>query len=366
MTAGPAGQLDVAPYLVSLQMRGRLAVVIGGGRVAAQRVADLRAAGAEVLVVAPELSAPLAELAAGRCIGARRRSYLASDLDGAWLVLACTGRATVNAAIEADAERHRIWCIRADDAADQDSGAGTSMAVTGAGDLAAAARISPEPGSGSQPGPSRGPEPGPSRGPEPGPSRGPEPGPSRGPEPGSTARSACGVLVLGGARSGKSATAEAMLAGQEAVHCVATGPLPGAGDAEWDSRVRDHQERRPAHWRTEETLELDQVLAAPDRTPVLIDCLSTWLARVMDDCGVWSGRPGADQELAARLDRLAESWQTTRRPAIAVSNEVGSGVVPGTISGRRYRDELGRLNTRIAAGSREVWLCTAGIAQRLR
>lgn len=329
MAAGPAGQLDVAPYPVSLRMRGRLAVVIGGGRVAAQRVADLRAAGAEVLVVAPELSAPLAELAARRCIRARRRGYLASDLDGAWLVLACTGQATVSAAIEADAERHRIWCIRADDAVTrvaQVARAGARPAVTGAGDLAPAARISP----------------------------------------GGTQAAVGGVLVLGGARSGKSATAEAMLADRESVHYVATGPLPGAGDAEWDARVRDHQERRPAHWRTEETLDLDRVLAAPDPTPVLIDCLSTWLARVMDDCGIWSGCPGADQELAARLDRLAESWPTTRRPVVAVSNEVGSGVVPGTVSGRRYRDELGRLNTRIAACCREVWLCTAGIAQRLR
>ena len=299
MAAGRAGQLDVAPYPVSLRMRGRLAVVIGGGRVAARQVAELRAAGAEVLVVAPELAAPLAGLAAGRCIRARRRGYLAADLDGAWLVLACTDQATVNAAIEADAERHRIWCVRADDAVTQSAGAG-------------------------------------------------------------------GVLVLGGARSGKSATAEAMLAGRESVHYVATGPLAGAGDAEWDTRVRDHQERRPAHWRTEETLDLDRVLAAPGRTPVLIDCLSTWLARVMDDCGVWSGRAGADQELAGRLGRLVQAWQATRRPVVAVSNEVGSGVVPGTVSGRRYRDELGRLNTRIAAGSREVWLCTAGIAQRLR
>ena len=338
MAAGPAGQPDVVSYPVSLRMRGRLAVVIGGGRVAAHRVAGLRAAGAEVLVVAPELSAPLAELAAGRRIAARRRGYLAADLDGAWLVLACAGQAAVNAAIEADAERHRIWCIRADDAADQ----GPELV--------------------SRPGP----EPAPRPGPEPAPRPGPEPVPRPGPEPGSTARSRGGVLVLGGARSGKSATAEAMLAGREAVHYVATGPLPGAGDAEWDARVRDHRERRPAHWRTQETLELDQVLAAPDRTPVLIDCLSTWLARVMDDCGVWSGRPAADHELATRLDRLAESWQATRRPVIAVSNEVGSGVVPGTVSGRRYRDELGRLNTRIAAGSREVWLCTAGIAQRLR
>jgi adenosylcobinamide kinase/adenosylcobinamide-phosphate guanylyltransferase len=190
--------------------------------------------------------------------------------------------------------------------------------------------------------------------------------PDSGPEPAGSGRAAGGVLILGGARSGKSANAEAMLAGQNCVHYVATGPLPGASDAEWDARVRDHQERRPGHWRTEETLDLDRVLAAPDRTPVLIDCLSTWLARVMEDCGVWSGRPGADQELAARLDRLVESWLTTRRPVIAVSNEVGSGVVPATRSGRRYRDELGRLNTRIAVGSREVWLCTAGIAQRLR
>jgi adenosylcobinamide kinase / adenosylcobinamide-phosphate guanylyltransferase len=340
MGAGIAGRLDVAPYPVNLRMRGRLAVVIGGGRVAAQQVTDLRAAGAEVLVIAPELSAPLAELAAGRCIRARRRGYLASDLVGAWLVLDCTDLATVNAAIEADAERHRIWCVRADNTADQGAGAGTRTAVTGAGDLAQTAATFPDPD--------------------------PEPGPARGPEPGSTARSAAGVLVLGGARSGKSATAEAMLAGRESVHYVATGPLAGAGDAEWDTRVRDHQERRPAHWRTEETLDLDGVLAAPDRTPVLIDCLSTWLARVMEDCGVWSGRPDADQELAARLDRLVLAWQTTRRQVVAVSNEVGSGVVPATVSGRRYRDELGRLNARIAACCREVWLCTAGIAQRLR
>ncbi len=183
----------------------------------------------------------------------------------------------------------------------------------------------------------------------------------------SAARRAGGVLVLGGARSGKSANAEAMLAGQDRVHYVATGPLPGAGDAEWDDRVREHQKRRPAHWRTEETLDLDRVLGTADPgTPVLIDCLSTWLARVMDDCGVWSDRPGADRELATRVDRLVRAWQTTCRPAIAVSNEVGSGVVPATVSGRRFRDELGRLNVQIAAGSREVWLCTAGIAQRLR
>jgi adenosylcobinamide kinase/adenosylcobinamide-phosphate guanylyltransferase len=76
--------------------------------------------------------------------------------------------------------------------------------------------------------------------------------------------------------------------------------------------------------------------------------------------------PDAEAELAARMDRLVTSWAQTGRRVIAVSNEVGSGVVPETSSGRRYRDELGRLNARLAAGADEVWLVTAGIGQRLK
>jgi adenosylcobinamide kinase/adenosylcobinamide-phosphate guanylyltransferase len=174
------------------------------------------------------------------------------------------------------------------------------------------------------------------------------------------------VLVLGGARSGKSAAAEGMLAGDGPVDYVATGIPPGSGDAEWDTRVAEHQRRRPPHWRTVETLALADVLAAPDPAPVLVDCLTTWLARVMDDCAAWDDAPGTAGALAARADQVLDAWRQTRRVVIAVSNEVGSGVVPGTASGRRFRDELGRLNTRIAADSEEVWLCTAGIARRLR
>jgi nicotinate-nucleotide--dimethylbenzimidazole phosphoribosyltransferase len=179
------------------------------------------------------------------------------------------------------------------------------------------------------------------------------------------ARGAHRVLVLGGARSGKSATAEGLLAGQGAVDFVATGQHPGAGDPEWDARVRDHRQRRPAHWQTIETLDLEAVLSALDAAPALVDCLSTWLARVMDDIGLWAGDPGADLELATRADRLVGAWRATSRHVVAVSNEVGSGVVPDTVSGRRFRDELGRLNARIAAECDEVWLCTAGIARRL-
>jgi uroporphyrin-III C-methyltransferase / precorrin-2 dehydrogenase / sirohydrochlorin ferrochelatase len=179
-------------------------------------------------------------------------------------------------------------------------------------------------------------------------------------------RSARRVLVLGGARSGKSATAEGMLAGDGPVDYVATGTPPGSGDAEWDTRVAEHQRRRPPHWRTMETLALAEVLSAPATAPVLVDCLTTWLARVMDDCGAWDGDQDAARALAARIDETIGAWRLTGRHVVAVSNEIGSGVVPGTASGRRFRDELGRLNSRIAADSDEVWFCTAGIARRLR
>jgi uroporphyrin-III C-methyltransferase / precorrin-2 dehydrogenase / sirohydrochlorin ferrochelatase len=194
-------------------------------------------------------------------------------------------------------------------------------------------------------------------------------GPLAGPQPEPAGRVAGPrrVLVLGGARSGKSATAEQMLAGYETVDYVATGTPPGTGDTEWDDRVREHLQRRPAHWRTLETLAPDDVLAETGAAaPVLVDCLTTWLARVMSDCGAWDGKPDADKAIADRIDRLVQAWRDTPRHAVAVSNEIGSGVVPETASGRRFRDELGRLNARIAAVSDEVWLCTAGIARRLR
>jgi adenosylcobinamide kinase / adenosylcobinamide-phosphate guanylyltransferase len=185
------------------------------------------------------------------------------------------------------------------------------------------------------------------------------------------------VLVLGGARSGKSVTAERLLAGRDQVDYVATGAVPDASDPEWAARVAIHQERRPRHWATLETRDLEGVLAAPGlpapdlptrelATPVLVDCLSTWLAGVMDECGLWSAAPGADKALAARVDGLLGAWRATRRIVVAVSSEVGSGVVPATASGSRYRDELGLLNTRIAAECQQVWLCTAGIPRRLR
>lgn len=180
------------------------------------------------------------------------------------------------------------------------------------------------------------------------------------------------TLILGGARSGKSVTAERLLASSPRVDYVATGAPPDDTDPDWAARILAHRRRRPATWTTQETLDVEKALvppgAAADRldTPVLVDCLSTWLARLMENYGLWDGRPGADEELDRRVDALLTAWRGTRRQVIAVSNEVGSGVVPATVSGVRFRDELGALNARIAAECEQVFLCTAGIAQRLK
>lgn len=178
------------------------------------------------------------------------------------------------------------------------------------------------------------------------------------------------VLVLGGARSGKSVTAERMLAGLRRVDYIATGSIPDGADPAWAARVNAHRRRRPAHWTTLETRNLEPILkpAIPERSvpPVLVDCFSTWLAGIMDELGVWEGRDGADTELSARVDGLLEAWRSTRRHVVGVSNEVGAGVVPATVSGIRYRDELGVLNARLAAESDQVWYCVAGIPRRIK
>src|SRR5215467_6008110 len=104
-------------YPLSLRLEGRRVLVVGGGPVALRRVAGLRETGAEIVVVAPWLTPALADLADRGQITAHRRGYQPGDLDGAWLVLACTDQPKVNQAVAADAERHHLWCARADDAA---------------------------------------------------------------------------------------------------------------------------------------------------------------------------------------------------------------------------------------------------------
>ncbi len=104
------------PYLVGLDLAGRQVVVVGGGTVAQRRVAGLLAAGADVRVVAPVLTPAVEAMATAGELRWIARGYRDGDLDGAWYAIACTDDRAVNAAVGAEAQRRRVFCVRADDA----------------------------------------------------------------------------------------------------------------------------------------------------------------------------------------------------------------------------------------------------------
>ena len=175
------------------------------------------------------------------------------------------------------------------------------------------------------------------------------------------------TLVTGGARSGKSVEAERRLETFPEVVYVATGGVR-EDDPEWARRVHLHRERRPSSWRTTESCDLVPLLAE-EGPPLLIDCLSLWLTDAMDRVGAWDDGRWADggrEELETRVAELVAAVRATGRTVVAVTNEVGSGVVPATASGRRFRDELGRLNTAFAGECEQVLLVVAGQALVLR
>ncbi len=165
------------------------------------------------------------------------------------------------------------------------------------------------------------------------------------------------VVVIGGARSGKSALAVRLATARgEDVVVVATAE---PGDAEMAERIARHRRDRPASWRTvEEPLRLREALeAAPPESCVVVDCLTLWAANAL-------ARHGAarTEALAAESAAVAAS-----RPGltIAVTNEVGLGVVPAVPLARAYRDLLGRVNAVWAERAGEVLLLVAGRALRL-
>ena len=160
------------------------------------------------------------------------------------------------------------------------------------------------------------------------------------------------TFLLGGARSGKSALALS-LAGDGPVTFVATGT---AGDEEMAERIERHRAERPAGWVTvEEPVALRDAVAAAEGT-VIVDCLSLWVANLFE-----AGWADADVE----AEGAAAAQVAAGRRTIAVSNEVGLGVVPATPLGRRYRDVLGRVNASWAAAAEDAYLVVAGRALRL-
>lgn len=165
------------------------------------------------------------------------------------------------------------------------------------------------------------------------------------------------TLILGGARSGKSVAAERLLSAEPDVLYVATGG-DDSGNAEWADRVAEHRARRPATWGLAETIDLVPLLATPG-PPLLIDCLTLWLSRTMDTVDVWSDLQRAD-EVEQQIAALADAWSATPRRVVAVSNDVGSGIVPADPGTRLFRDLMGRLNTTISLSSDQVLWTIAG------
>jgi adenosylcobinamide kinase / adenosylcobinamide-phosphate guanylyltransferase len=191
---------------------------------------------------------------------------------------------------------------------------------------------------------------------------GPRPAPGRS-APG-RAGAACPhrTLIIGGARSGKSREAELRLCGEPAVTYLAAGPWADrAPDTEWEDRVAAHQAGRPGWWRTEESLDLAGALRR-NAGALLIDGIGTWLAAVMETAGMWAEPPaaGAADRLAAQIEELIAAWRQASGLVVAVTDQVGEGLVPAYPAGRAFRDQLGWLNQRLAAESDLVLQVVAG------
>jgi adenosylcobinamide kinase/adenosylcobinamide-phosphate guanylyltransferase len=174
------------------------------------------------------------------------------------------------------------------------------------------------------------------------------------------------TLVLGGARSGKSALAErlARASGKEVVY-VATSH---AGDAEMAARIAHHRVRRPVEWRTvEEATALADTLrrfCAPGRI-VLVDCLTLWLTNLLFAADATQPDVGAvalpPRFVAERAKLLAWFDAPPAGDVVFVSNEVGLGIVPLGAMTRTFVDEAGRLNQDVAARCERVVFVAAGL-----
>jgi adenosylcobinamide kinase/adenosylcobinamide-phosphate guanylyltransferase len=157
------------------------------------------------------------------------------------------------------------------------------------------------------------------------------------------------TLVLGGARSGKSAHAEALIAALDPPWTyIATAQ---AFDDEMRERIALHQARRDERWKT-----MDAPLAMPDaltaaQGPVLVDCLTLWLTNLI------LGEHAIETTTAALQNALDQA----RHPVFLVGNEVGLGIVPDNALARRFRDEAGRLHQRLARRADRVLFMVAGL-----
>ncbi|MGU3434054.1 bifunctional adenosylcobinamide kinase/adenosylcobinamide-phosphate guanylyltransferase [Actinomycetes bacterium M1A6_2h] len=172
-------------------------------------------------------------------------------------------------------------------------------------------------------------------------------------------------LILGGARSGKSAHAEGLVTGASNVRYVATGRRDPSDD-DWNARIDRHRDRRPEHWVTAEVsdaADLVALLSVSHRGTTLVDDLGTWLTGAFDDLDAWNSPRGT---VTPAIDDLVRAVARYDDDLVLVTPEVGLGVIPESAAGRLFRDEIGSLNSRLADQCDSVRLVVAGLAVELK
>ena len=170
------------------------------------------------------------------------------------------------------------------------------------------------------------------------------------------------ILILGGARSGKSAFGERLAGSGRRVLFAATAE---AGDSDMAERIAAHRRRRPAGWDTvEEPLDLVAALEprVNDYETVVVDCLTLWVSNLLLRGD--SGR--GEKEALRQAERLVQLYGRGRASWLLISNEVGLGVVPPTPMGRRFRDTLGSVNQIVARQADKLYLMVAGLAMEMK
>lgn len=179
------------------------------------------------------------------------------------------------------------------------------------------------------------------------------------------------ILVTGGARSGKSRHAEALIADSPQVLYIATSQI---FDEEMAARIQHHRDGRPPHWRTAECWRHIDALITPDNAPeeaILLECITTMVTNLLfamggdTDPDNWD-YAAMEQAIEDEIRTLIDACQRCPAQVVLVTNEVGMGIVPENRLARHFRDIAGRVNQRLAAAADEVWLVVSGIGVKIK
>ena len=179
------------------------------------------------------------------------------------------------------------------------------------------------------------------------------------------------ILVTGGARSGKSRHAEALIGDSSQVLYIATSQIL---DDEMAARIEHHRQGRPEHWRTVERWQHLDALITAENDPheaILLECITTMVTNQLFALGGDSSPDGWDYAAMERsiedeIRVLIDACQRCPAKVVLVTNEVGMGIVPENRLARHFRDIAGRVNQRLAAASDEVWLVVSGIGVKIK